>query len=100
MSSTSRRRFTCAHEIGHYLRRPNQAAAIFIDERSDLAGLGVDVEEVFANQFAAALVMPATLVRQQVRAGKSVAEMAAYFVTSPPALTRRLRNLRLTAPGR
>lgn len=96
MDSTNRRRFTCAHEIGHYLRcRGRELTHPIVDERSVLAGLGVDAEEIFANQFAAALLMPAGIVQRQRADGKSVEAMAKFFATSQQALTLRLRNLRL-----
>ena len=95
LDSVSRQRFTCAHEIGHYLRRQEGGdyEASFTDYRDTLAGLGVDAEEVYANQFAAALLMPAHLVRT-LFAG-DVEELARRFGTSAQAMTIRLRNLRI-----
>jgi Zn-dependent peptidase ImmA (M78 family) len=94
--SLNRRRFTCAHEIGHYERRSHDAEnEEFIDFRDTLAGLGVDPAEVFANQYAAALLMPPGDVRRLFEAGSSEDEMARTFVTSPQAMRLRLKNLRL-----
>lgn len=94
--STSRQRFTCAHEIGHYLRREatGRRGLNYTDYRDTLAGLGYDTEEVYSNQFAAALLMPAHLVWRWCET-KSVEEMARQFGTSTQAMDLRLRNLRL-----
>lgn len=96
--SHKRQRFTCAHEIGHYIRRQQRGerAGTFIDYRSTLAGLGRDVEEVYANQFAAALLMPHHLVARGFHQGRTVEQLAREFDTSVQAMELRLRNLRLT----
>lgn len=92
----NRRRFTCAHEIGHYLRRDEDGRdGGYVDYRDTLAGLGVNSEEIYANQFAAALLMPAHLVKRFSSAGESAERMARTFGTSVQAMSLRLRNLRL-----
>lgn len=92
----NRQRFTCAHEIGHYTRREEAGDDCrFVDYRSTLAGLGMDQEEIYANQFAAALLMPAHLVKQFVKKQMRVDNMATLFGTSVQAMELRLRNLRL-----
>lgn len=94
--SKNRQRFTCAHEIGHYLQREasGRAGLSFIDYRDTLAGLGVDAQEVYANQFAAALLMPAPLVERWFPDEK-VEKLARRFGTSTQAMNLRLSNLRL-----
>ena len=58
----SRQRFTIAHELGHFLLH---AAGTYIDKgtharfRNEQSGSGTDREEVEANAFAAALLIPA-----------------------------------------
>lgn len=92
----NRQRFTCAHEIGHYVRRRSSGqSGRYIDYRSTLAGLGVDQEEVYANQFAAALLMPAHLVKRWHDLGETDDRLARRFGTSVQAMELRLRNLRL-----
>ncbi len=93
----NRQRFTCAHEIGHYLRRRRQGGGTttFVDYRDTLAGLGQDPEEIFANQFAAALLMPARLVARYHAEGMSDEALAERFGTSVQAMRLRLRNLGL-----
>lgn len=94
--SPNRQRFTCAHEIGHYLRRQKQGhRGRYTDYRDTLAGLGNDPEEIFANQFAGAMLMPAHLVARGYADGESVEELARKFGTSTQAMSLRLRNLRL-----
>ena len=96
---TNRQQFTCAHEIGHYLRRRQGVPGDrYVDYRGTLAGLGDDPEEIFANQFAAALLMPAHLVRQWHERGVTPQHMAQDLDTSTQAMQIRLKNLRLRPP--
>lgn len=94
----NRQRFTCAHEIGHYLRRQRTGTRgrTLVDYRDTLAGLGTDREEIYANQFAAALLMPGRLVQRfRLQHRDSPEAMALRFGTSVQAMNVRLRNLRL-----
>jgi Zn-dependent peptidase ImmA (M78 family) len=93
----NRQRFTCAHEIGHYHQRRarDTGPTTFVDYRDTLAGLGSEPDEIFANQFAAALLMPARLVAQYWREGRGVESLAEMFGTSVQAMNLRLRNLGL-----
>ena len=64
----NRQRFTCAHEIGHYVVRTSGGRASaekynYSDSRGVLATGGTDNVEIYANQFAAALLMPEDEVR-------------------------------------
>jgi Zn-dependent peptidase ImmA (M78 family) len=90
----SRQRFACAHAIGHYLDRAETRPTI-IDYRSTLAGIGVDDTETFANQFAAALLMPASAVARLMKNSVPISQMADYFTTTRRALELRLANLHL-----
>ena len=51
--SKSRQRFTCAHELGHYVKRTSTTAPAtvdnweFIDYRNPLSGTGLDPEEIW-----------------------------------------------------
>lgn len=100
-------RFTIAHEIGHYeLHRAS--SRLFIDKaysaflRSEASSSGEDRQEIQANQFAAALLMPADLVRAEVkRIGidladeSSLSSLADAFQVSRQAMSFRLANLGL-----
>ena len=97
--SKSRKRFTCAHELGHYADRLNkdEAQYEYIDLRGDQSGTGMDPDEIFANQFAAALLMPEDEVRRLARANMPAFLMAQHFGVSDDAIRFRLKNLRLKA---
>ncbi len=62
----SRKRFTCAHEIGHYVLalERNEENLQNVDFRDSFSATGLDDDEVFANSFAACLLMPEEEVRK------------------------------------
>jgi Zn-dependent peptidase ImmA (M78 family) len=96
--SPNRKRYTCAHEIGHFVKRsdaPDQYE--YVDLRGPLAAAGQDPEEMYANAFAANLLMPEKEVRRLHREGKGELEMALFFDVSADAMHYRLKNLGLTA---
>lgn len=99
-----RQRFTIAHELGHLVLHPGRQ--VVLDERvnfrDETSSLAVDREEIQANAFAAALLMPADLVLEEchrasvsgglARAG-FVADLAVIFDVSTEAMGHRLTNL-------
>jgi len=95
--SKNRKRFTAAHELGHFIQRQGQAHYDYIDLRSPLSGNGTDPDEVFANQFAANLLMPEQAVREQVNAGRPLFMIALHFGVSDEAMRYRLSKLKLKA---
>lgn len=110
-----RRRFTTAHEAGHmmYARRvaapsntgfvdgddtvSDEALKGEVKERGEEARLGTSEEEIYANAFAAALLMPRRTVERLHSTGTSVGRMARMFNVSDIAMTYRLENLGLSA---
>src|SRR5437016_4473991 len=67
-----RQRFTIAHEIGHFvLHVSDNPSALFIDthyivyRRDAQSSTGENRREIEANRFAAALLMPATLLQAE-----------------------------------
>lgn len=60
--SITRKRFTCAHELGHYIDYEENGLLNegfdHVDYRNHVSKIGSGVNEVFANQFAANLLMP------------------------------------------
>jgi hypothetical protein len=96
-----RRRFSCAHEIGHYVKRikaghdEDEEEWGYIDRRGPLAARGTNPEEIYANQFAAALLMPDERVKIMVQEGRSLTAMAAEFDVSLEAMANRIDNLGL-----
>ncbi len=91
-----RQRFTCAHEIGHFVQRQDRDEYEYIDKRDQLSWRGADAKEVFANGFAAALLMPAKEVRNYWTSGARDWELAAIFDVSAEAMSNRLNALGLT----
>ena len=90
-----RQRFTCAHEIGHFLRRTDRAFQ-YVDKRDVFSSAGIDSEEIYANGFAAELLMPAESVTQFHERGMRDYEMALQFKVSLEAMRHRLNSLRLS----
>jgi Zn-dependent peptidase ImmA (M78 family) len=107
----ARQRFTIAHEIGHYrLHVPAGQNKLFIDQsvfrRDGKSAAGMDPQEIEANRFAAALLMPETLVRLEIERNEldlddddDVAMLARRFGVSAAAMTFRLDNLGLLNMG-
>lgn len=103
-----RRRFTIAHEIGHFLLHATEGQ-LFIDHKKSAVFLrdsnsstGERRQEVEANAFAAALLMPRSslnelLVSQEVGVidDESLASMAETLGVSVQALSLRLGRLGL-----
>jgi Zn-dependent peptidase ImmA (M78 family) len=101
-----RQRFTISHEIAHYLlhAKKNEKAQLFIDRhvafrRDEKSSAGVDNDEVEANQLGAALLMPKSLVQQEVKRNldddDAISLLANRFQVSTAAMSNRLANLRL-----
>lgn len=93
--SRNRQRFTCAHELGHYIDRAgtDDESWEFVDRRDALASTGRSRREVYANGFAANLLMPAALVRR-MRRTYDPAVLAYEFGVSIEAMNNRLSALR------
>jgi Zn-dependent peptidase ImmA (M78 family) len=90
---SSRRRFTIAHEIGHFVLHPERCRP----ERGGGANEAGRMEEREADTFAAELLMPEHLVREAVREqGLNVTRLADRFEVSRKAMQARLRHLGLT----
>jgi Zn-dependent peptidase ImmA (M78 family) len=102
--SLVRRRFTVAHELGHLQLHPGRAlildTSVRINFRDRLSSLATDREEIEANRFAAALLMPQELVVQATTGAprdpdELVRLLARRFKVSEPAMGYRLINLGL-----
>lgn len=81
---TNRQRFTCAHELGHFVTRELEPDVYeYVDLRDTMySASGRDPDEVFANRFAAHLLMPEDEVRRLATEGLSVTLMARHFQVS------------------
>lgn len=92
--SRNRQRFSCAHEIGHFVQRSDDEYS-YIDYRDIFSSAGSDPEERYANAFAACLLMPEAETKAFHRAKMSEVEMALRFDVSRDAMHFRLVNLNL-----
>jgi hypothetical protein len=87
-----RRRFTIAHEVGHFVLHPGRVRA----ERGGLNNVGSQSQEREADLFAAELLMPEHLVRQAAfEVGADPRQLADRFDVSVQAMTVRLARLGL-----
>lgn len=100
-----RQRFTIAHEVSHFVLH-RQEAELFIDKnynsvfyRDDRSSEGKYKRELEANAFAAALLMPIEMLRQEISKRSfdlaeedSLDELAHFFEVSKQAMAYRLAN--------
>ncbi len=98
--SKNRQRFTCAHELGHYVKRSSMGQEEWedVDLRDAFSSTGRDPDERYANQFAAALLMPKPAVKREVKRLKDrrlAPALAPRFGVSADAMHYRLENLGL-----
>ena len=95
--SPVRKRFTCAHELGHLVERltDDDLEVAFTDKKDELSSQGRDPHEIFANTFAAATLMPAPLVAKHFGEGMGLEDLAAKFWVSQQAMQIRLSTLGL-----
>lgn len=98
-SNPHRARFTLAHEIGHYIKDyqdfPIDESAGLVEKRDELSSAGVDSKEIWANQFAASLLMPAAAVKSLWASNKTIERMASLMNVSIASLGHRLDYLGL-----
>jgi Zn-dependent peptidase ImmA (M78 family) len=114
-TSRRRQRFSVAHEIGHLkLHSYNSLIvdhAVRVDWRDNISSLGTDTEEIEANAFGAALLMPCSMVFDYVKSYVSESQqsgsaltredltsvLAREFDVSTEAMGFRLINLGIVA---
>jgi hypothetical protein len=92
-----RRRFTIGHELGHWVLHQQGQTTIFCRhgqiEESDEDRPPLDPIEEEANQFAAALLMPAKLLRREYERDRDFDRLCAVFGSSRAAMGRRLHQV-------
>jgi Zn-dependent peptidase ImmA (M78 family) len=89
----ARRRFTCAHELGHYIERTNIAGDRDFSFR-ERRGAEYNLHEFFADEFAGELLMPAVEFEHLWRdRGYTTTSLAAHFRVSANAIERRRARL-------
>lgn len=90
---TNRQRFTIAHEIGHFVSYKYQGqTGERIDFRNLESSFGKDLEEIFANKFAAAILMPISIISEIKN--RSKIELANEFNVSTAAIENRIKNVK------
>jgi Zn-dependent peptidase ImmA (M78 family) len=101
----NRRRFTTAHELGHYLL--HDFDDVHVDRqfkvwlRSEASSQGTDLEEKEANLFAAEILMPASFIERDIQRISAfdlmdedvIAKLAERYGVSTQAMTFRLGYL-------
>lgn len=92
----TRKAFTIAHELGHFILHRDKQREIFY--RMDIARISEEErdEDQQANWFAASLLMPENLIKKYWAITKDVDKLSAIFGTSPASVYYRLKNLGLT----
>lgn len=111
-NSPVRQRFTIAHEIGHLRCHPGQDLildrTVKVNWRNATSSAATDEQEMQANAYAAALLMPEPEVRQRLDSlitrsrvddGVLVTKLAHDFRVSRSAMEFRLANLGLLTPA-
>ena len=101
----NRRRFTIAHECGHLRLHEGQRAYVDrsplkVNLRDDVSSQATDPEEIEANRFAAELLMPYRMIREDlstmaldIEDEEALRELCERYRVSLQALTLRIRGL-------
>jgi Zn-dependent peptidase ImmA (M78 family) len=101
-NAPTRQRFTIAHECGHALL--HDFDDVHVDKafklRSPLSSEATDIEEIEANTFAASLLMPEGMLREDllamdvdVESDEDVAKLSRKYDVSQQAMSYRVANL-------
>lgn len=96
-----RRRFTIAHELGHWCLHKSKDKAVYCRADAVAEGDGhppPGIEEE-ANVFAAALLMPAQLIRERYQRDVDFWGLCEQFATSGAAMGRRLHTVIGASPS-
>lgn len=96
----NRRRFSIAHELGHFMLHISDDKHLFVDRnffRNQASSVGESRQEIEANAYAAALLMPARLIEEELSDEYDtelyIDELAEKFTVSEHAMTIRLIKL-------
>lgn len=94
--SLARKRFTIAHELGHYfLHQSQQKEGTIVDYRDYDSSIGVSQREIAANNFAAALLMNRDSIIKAWKENNSFYYVADMYGVSVSAVKYRLKNLKV-----
>jgi Zn-dependent peptidase ImmA (M78 family) len=108
-TSPRRQRFTVGHELGHLELHDSKDLIVdhsfYVYKRDELSSLGSDQQEIEANGFAAAVLMPRRLILERLNVelekddfqsrDEIIARMARTFDVSNEAMGFRLINLNI-----
>ena len=99
----NRQRFTIAHELGHFKLHSIQGVHIDrtfkVHRRDELSSLATDDTEIEANRFAAELLMPKSMMMQDIEQMFDIEDahelrvLAKKYEVSPLAMANRVSNL-------
>lgn len=106
LESETRKRFTAAHELAHYLmhrdlmhanggRMNRHTDKLYGGPEENPASPFTRQHEIQANRIAAQIVMPAPLIRAKFKECQDAGQLAAAFGVSKAAMEIRLRTLGL-----
>jgi hypothetical protein len=93
----ARRRFTIAHELGHWCLHRHDARGLYcrrsaIEPDAQIEQLPLPAPEQQANVFAASVLMPSVLIREQyVASDRDFDQLCRSFASSRASMGRRLR---------
>lgn len=95
--SPARQRFTCAHELGHFFKRQGDQEFAYVDLRvNERMGIKKPTEEVYADAFAASLLMPVSMMKQHASSKRpELWNLARQFGVSIEAMKIRRATLDL-----
>ena len=106
--SETRKRFTAAHELAHYLmhrdlmhadggRMNRHTDKLYSGPEDNPASPFTRQHEIQANRIAAQIVMPAPLIREKYKEDQDAGRLATAFGVSKAAMEIRLKTLGLVA---
>lgn len=93
--SVDLKRFNCAQKLGYHVFQTQQHAECYkyVEFQMRLGAAGDGAGEIFADVFAASMLMPDLAVRQLARKGMALAGMARHFGVTVDAMEYRLKQL-------
>lgn len=96
----NRKRFSLAHELGHFVLHASDKDSLFIDRsffRNKISSIGESRQEIEANAFAGALLMPKLLIDKSIPESENAeidtVRLAKMFEVSVDAMAIRLIKL-------
>ena len=99
--SVSRKRINAAHQLGHFVHRANEGRISeeyeFIEFDNTFSEEALESDEIFASEFAAALLMPEKEFRDHARRNPDPVALMQVFRVSAEAAVNRLQTFNLNS---